>query len=121
MNQADFNRHLGRYLIGFGAALSLSVASFLIVTEGLLPTAEGAMAAILALAVAQLVVQIYCFLHLSTAKRSRDRVISFGFTIAMMLVIVIGSIWIMRNLDYRMGMSGEAMNEYMKAQNEKGF
>jgi len=39
----------------------------------------------------------------------------------MMLVIVIGSLWIMQNLDYRMGMSGEAMNEYMKEQNKKGF
>jgi hypothetical protein len=37
------------------------------------------------------------------------------------MIIVVGSLWIMKNLDYRMGMSSEAMNEYMKTQNTKGF
>lgn len=121
MNRTDFMTHLTRYIFGFGAALLLSVGSYLLVTEQVFATPLLAMVAILVLAALQLVVQLYCFLHLHGSRRSRDRTISFAFTMVMVLVIVIGSLWIMRNLDYRMGMSGDAMNEYMKKQNEKGF
>lgn len=121
MKELDFTRILARYLIGFGAALILSVASYVIVTNQLVDSSTGAMGVILTLAVIQLIVQLVCFLHLGVGGRSRDRTITLSFTIIMMLVIVIGSLWIMRNLDYRMNMSGEAMNEYMQRQNKKGF
>ena len=79
------------------------------------------MAVLLTLATVQLIVQLACFLHLGISGRSRTRTVSIVFTFLMMLVVVLGSLWIMKHLDYRMGMSGEAMNEYMKAQNKKGF
>lgn len=121
MNQLELNRLVVRYVIGFGAALCLSVAAYLVATGNWLDSAAATMAVLLVLAVVQLIVQLVCFLHLSLEGRSRNRTLSFGFTILMMLIIVVGSIWIMNNLDYRMGMSGEAMDEYMKAQNKKGF
>lgn len=120
MSQSDFTRLAVRYGIGFGGALILSVAAYLFATEGWIASSQGTMVVLLLLAVIQLVVQLVCFLHLGSG-RSRDRVVTIGFTILMMLVIVIGSLWIMRNLDYRMGMSSEAMSDYMKAQNKKGF
>ena len=121
MNQSRFIPLVMRYLVGFLAALALSVLSYLVVTSQVLPTSHMVMAVLLLLAVIQLVVQLVCFLHLSLEGRARARTMTFGFTILMMLVVVIGSLWIMKNLDYRMGMTGEAMNEYMKAQNKKGF
>jgi cytochrome o ubiquinol oxidase operon protein cyoD len=121
MNDSDFSRLLTRYIIGFGLSLLLSVVSYAVVTNRLLDSAEGMMAVLLALAVVQLFVQLICFLHLGLKGRSAGRSATLGFTVAMMLVIVIGSLWIMKNLDYRMGMSGESMNEYMLKQNEKGF
>lgn len=121
MNQARFKPLVIRYMVGFLAALALSIASYVVVTSGVLPTSHLVMAVLLLLAAIQLVVQLVCFLHLSFDGRARTRAMTFGFTILMMLVVVIGSLWIMKNLDYRMGMSGEAMNEYMKAQNKKGF
>lgn len=120
MNQSEFIRLAVRYGIGFGAALTLSLAAYLFATEGWIESSYGTMAMLLVLAVVQLIVQLVCFLHLGSG-RSRDRVVTIAFTILMMLVIVIGSLWIMRNLDYRMGMSPDAMNDYMKAQNKKGF
>jgi cytochrome o ubiquinol oxidase operon protein cyoD len=120
MNASEFGALTLRYGLGFGAALILSVTAYLFATEGWIESAQGTMAILLCLAVIQLVIQLVCFLHLGSG-RSRDRVVTIGFTILMMLVIVIGSLWIMRNLDYRMGMSPDAMNEYMKAQNKKGF
>ncbi|MES2875866.1 MAG: cytochrome o ubiquinol oxidase subunit IV [Patescibacteria group bacterium] len=121
MNQAQFNKTLTRYAVGFATALALSVLAFLTVTNDWIGSPKATMAVLLALASVQLVVQLVCFLHLSLHGRARGRAMTLGFTIVMMLIIVIGSVWIMNNLDYQMGMSGEAMNEYMKAQNEKGF
>jgi cytochrome o ubiquinol oxidase subunit IV len=121
MNQTEFSRLALRYVIGFAVALCLSVVSYLMVTQRWFESATLTMAVLLLFASAQLIVQLVCFLHLGVQGRSRSRTMSLGFTILMMLVIVIGSLWIMRNLDYRMGMSGEAMNEYMEAQNKKGF
>jgi len=117
---SEFNRLLMRYVVGFMSALLLSVGSYLIATSGA-SAAARTMAIILVLAVAQLVCQLIFFLHLDIRGRSVGRTVSFIFTIIMMLVVVVGSLWIMRNLDYRMGMSPEAMNDYMQAQNKKGF
>jgi cytochrome o ubiquinol oxidase operon protein cyoD len=121
MNQPQFSQLLIRYVIGFAAALCLSVLSYLIVTKGIFASAVATMAVLLLLATIQLVVQLVCFLHLGVHGRSRSRTMTLGFTMLMMLVIVIGSLWIMRNLEYRMGMSGEAMSDYMQSQNKKGF
>lgn len=121
MNQDQFSRLLVRYIVGFTSALLLSVGSYVVVTERLMPTAHGAMAVVLLFAAVQLAVQLVCFLHLKVTGRSRDRTLTLVYTMLMMFVIVIGSLWIMKNLDYRMGMSSEAMTEYMKRQNKKGF
>jgi cytochrome o ubiquinol oxidase operon protein cyoD len=121
MNNTDFNRLASKYVLGFGAALVLSVLSYLMVTGGWFASSVLTMAVLLLLATIQLVIQLVCFLHLGFGGRSRGRTLTLTFTIVMMLVIVIGSIWIMQNLDYRMGMSGDDMNHYMQAQNKKGF
>lgn len=120
MNDVAFKRVLRRYCIGFFSALFLSVLAYLVATQGWIVSAPTTMAVLLLLASVQLVVQLVCFLHLGNG-RSKDRTITFGYTLFMMIVVVVGSLWIMRNLDYRMGMSPEAMNDYMKAQNKKGF
>lgn len=121
MNKSEFMNLAIRYVIGFGAALCMSVLSYLAVTEGWSDSPHITMAVLLAFASIQLVIQLVCFLHLGVHGRSRGRSVTLGFTILMMLIIVIGSLWIMRNLDYHTGTSGDAMNEYMKAQNKKGF
>lgn len=118
--KSEFGRLFLRYVIGFLSALLLSVGSYLIVVNGGLES-SAIMAVILTLAVVQLIVQLIFFLHLDIRGRSAGRTVVFVFTIIMMLVVVVGSLWIMRNLDYRMGMSSEAMNEYMQTQNKKGF
>lgn len=121
MNQADFNRLLTKYVLGFGGALILSVLGYLIITEKWIDSSVTAMTVLLLLAALQLFIQLVSFLHLGLRDRSRGRTFSILFTIIMMLVIVIGSLWIMKNLDYRMGMSGSDMNMYMQDQNKKGF
>lgn len=121
MNQMEFNHLAIRYVIGFAAALCLSVLSYFVVVERWFSTPMGTMAALLVLATIQLVIQLICFLHLNGRGRSRGRAMTLGFTLLMMLVVVIGSIWIMNNLEYRMSMNGQEMEKYMQTQNKKGF
>lgn len=121
MSQPSLAPLVIKYILGFASALLLSTLAYLIVVEKWLETASATMAVLLLLAVIQLVIQLVCFLHLSFKGRSGERTTIIIYTLAMMLAIVVGSIWVMRNLDYRMGMSPEAMNEYMIEENKKGF
>ena len=121
MNQPSLVPLITKYVIGLFSALLLSCLAYLIVVEKWFDSSSSTMAALLLLAVIQLVIQLVCFLHLGIRGRSRSRTITIAYTFAMMLVIVIGSLWVMKNLDYRMGMSPQAMEEYMLKQNKKGF
>ena len=121
MSQPSLLSLISKYIIGFFSALLLSCVAYLVVVEHWFDSSTSTMAVLLLLAVTQLIIQLVCFLHLGLKGRSRGRTITIVFTLVMMLVIVIGSLWVMKNLDYRMGMSPEAMEEYMLKQNKKGF
>ncbi|MBC7512604.1 cytochrome o ubiquinol oxidase subunit IV [Candidatus Saccharibacteria bacterium] len=121
MNDLEFNRLAIRYVFGFASALCLSVLGYFIIVDDWFNSSASAMAVLLVLAAIQLIVQLVCFLHLDGRGRSRGRAMTLGFTLLMMFVVVIGSLWIMENLDYRMGMNGQEMEEYMQKQNKKGF
>jgi len=121
MNHPSLAPLVSKYVVGFASALLLSTVAYLIVVQRWFESMAITMAVLLLLAVVQLVIQLVCFLHLGTSGRSRSRTFTIAFTLVMMMVIVIGSLWVMHNLDYRMGMSGESMNEYMIKQNKKGF
>jgi cytochrome o ubiquinol oxidase operon protein cyoD len=71
---------------------------------------------ILALAVVQLVVQSVFFLHVG--RDNKWKLITYLFAILIVLIIVVGSLWIMNNLNYNMmQMTPEQMELYMQ-QNE---
>lgn len=121
MSRDTFGTLLTKYVVGFASALVLSLLSYILVVGHSFHSASALFGVIMVLAVIQLAVQLVCFLHVGFNKRASLRSGVLLFTLMMMLVIVLGSIWIMKNLDYRMGMSGDAMNVYMEAQNKKGF
>lgn len=121
MEHRTFASRVESYLIGFACSLVLTGTSFLVVMSGGLGSSTTTMVFIGSLAIIQLFVQLRFFLHLKFDTLPFSRAGALWLTIGTMLVIVIGSIWIMKNLDYRMGMTPEAMEEYMKTQNRKGF
>lgn len=67
------------------------------------------------LALAQFFAQLYYFLHLGRETKPRWKLLVLCFMILVVLIIVVGSIWIMYNLNYRM--SPQQMNTYMLNQN----
>ena len=110
--------HLGRntfklYVTGFILSLFLTIVPYLLVVNSAL-TAKNLVLAIVVLALAQLVVQVVFFLHL-TAKRWN--LIIFIFTIFVVAILVGGSLWIMYNLNYNMTpKTSSEMNAYMTSQ-----
>ncbi len=122
MNQDRiYRRETKRAIVGaLGAAVTTGVVYMAAVDEWF--DAGWKLAAFaLALAVAQLAIQLWTFLHLGIEQKPRWQRQSFLFAFAMAVVIVVGSIWIMTNLNYNMGMSPAQMEDYMMRQNKKGF
>lgn len=108
-----------RYSVGFAGSIVLTLAAYLLVTQsnmsGTLLTITLAV-----LAIAQLCVQLVCFLHLDDEVGTRWRMWSLVSMIGAVLLIVFGSIWIMYNLDYHM-MPKHESDAHMIEESNKGF
>lgn len=109
-----------RYFAGFGTALALTAIAFWCVTSQAV-TGGALVAVLMTLATIQLIVQLVFFLHVGAEARPRWNLTALLFTAIMLLVIVVGSLWIMNNLNYNMMMSKQQMDEYMMKQRDKGF
>ena len=99
------------YVVGFILSVITTLIAYIFVVNELWPP-HSLVYIVLAIAVVQLVVQMVFFLHLG--RGSRWKVLTFYFTLLVVGIIVIGTIWIMNNLDYNMmHMSPDQMKEYM--------
>ena len=58
--------------------------------------------AILVTAVIQILVHLVCFLHMNTKSDEGWNMTAFIFTVIIIAILVVGSIWIMWNLNYNM-------------------
>jgi cytochrome o ubiquinol oxidase operon protein cyoD len=74
---------------------------------------------IIALAIAQVLVQLFFFLHLGKETRPRWKLAVLLTMLIVLGILVFGSLWIMQNLNYHM--SPDQMNSYMIQQNSAGF
>jgi cytochrome o ubiquinol oxidase operon protein cyoD len=119
-NTMTFRSEVRNYLIGGALCLAITLFVYFAVS-GRWWQGEVLAAVALLAALMQFLVQSKFFLHLSGDEKPQWRKKSYVFTIFMLLIIVIGSLWIMMNLNYNMGMSREQMTEFMHAQNKKGF
>ncbi|HVX58500.1 MAG TPA: cytochrome o ubiquinol oxidase subunit IV [Candidatus Saccharimonadales bacterium] len=111
---------LTSYTVGFILSLVLTLGAYFLtqhhVNSGHVSPSDSVMKiALLALAVAQLYVQLFFFLHLGREAKPRWRSMAFAFALLVVLIVVIGSLWIMDNLNYRM--SPQQINNYLKDQN----
>ena len=111
---------LQSYIAGFAISLFFTLAAFgltylhlqsdhhLISHELMVPT-------IIVLALIQLVVQAVFFLHLTHKIEGRLNFLAFVFTMYTVAFIVIGSLWIMKNLDSNM--SPQQIGTYLHKEN----
>lgn len=107
------------YVIGFILSLLLTGTAYLAVTNQLF--AGGMLiTVIIGLAIAQVLVQLFFFLHLGHETKPRWKLVTLLFMLVVLFILVFGSLWIMQNLDYHM-MPKHEVEDYMIEQNKKGF
>ena len=109
------------YVIGFILSLGLTLTAFWLVHKHVAsghryPSDKFMVAAIMALAVVQLMVQLVYFLHLDRETKPRWNLAALSFMFIVLLIVVIGSLWIMSNLNYRMLDSPSQVNDYIQSQ-----
>lgn len=95
-------KKLGIYLLGLISCVILTVIAFWVVLAS--GFAKWQMFVIIyAAAIIQFLVQLICFLRLNTqTEQGRNNVMSFVFTLVILISIIVGSLWIMSNVNYNM-------------------
>lgn len=100
--QKEWHGTLKSYLIGFLASFFLTAISFSLVITRLF-SKQSLIYTIIGLAALQAIVQLLFFLHVGKEEaKPRWASIVFCFTALILLIIVIGSLWIMNDLNHRM-------------------
>lgn len=109
---------LRTYTIGFLLSIALTLVAFGAVElhiHGHLSLArDTVIAGIIGLALVQFLVQLFFFLHLGRETKPRWKLVVFGFMIGVVGILVIGSLWIMSNLNYRM--TPQEVTKYLRSQ-----
>lgn len=89
------------YLLGFALAAALSVGSFLAIGSGFI-YGPGIPVALVVLALAQMGVHLVFFLHITTGPDSTNNVLALAFGMLIVGLLILGSLWIMSNLNHNM-------------------
>ncbi len=106
------------YTLGFVLSIALTIFAYLLVTRRVF-SGWGLVYAVVGLAIVQLFVQMFFFLHLGRGKDRRWNLLAFVLMLIIVFIVVAGSLWIMQNLNYRM--TPKQMNQYMRDQESGGL
>ena len=89
------------YLIGLGLAVLLTAVSFFIAGTFLVWHPSIPLALVV-LAIAQIGVHLVFFLHITTGPDNVNNVLALAFGVLIVFLILVGSLWIMYNLNQNM-------------------
>jgi len=89
------------HTIGYVLAAGLTAASFAMATTHLL-TPASLVAALVVLAIGQMIVHLIFFLHITTAPAHKTNILAILLTLLIITLVVIGSLWIMSQLNQHM-------------------
>ena len=98
--QKEWHGSLKAYVIGFTASILLTGASFFLVMGHVL-AGPGLVYALVGLALIQATVQLLFFLHVGQEAKPKWELAVFYFMLLVLLIIAIGSLWIMSDLNDR--------------------
>ena len=96
-------RERRRYLIGYGLSLLLTLAAFGVAHRYGIDN-PGTYAKIGVMGLVQLVVQLIYFLHIDRRRSSREDLDLILFSTLVLLIIILGTVWILGDLAVRMHM-----------------
>jgi len=97
----DIGQRVLGYVVGFVLASALTVASFVLARSTLVWT-PSIPVALSVLAVAQIGVHIVFFLHMTSGPDNVNNLMALAFGLLIVLLLVLGSIWIMDHLNHNM-------------------
>ena len=100
---------VGTYTIGLILAVILTSTSFWVANTSLL-WALGVPMGLVVLAIAQMGVHLVFFLHITTAPDNTNNVLALAFGVLIVFLVVVGSLWIMTDLNTNMMPPAELMN-----------
>ncbi|GLQ46227.1 cytochrome o ubiquinol oxidase subunit IV [Dyella lipolytica] len=92
---------LKSYIVGFILSIVLTLLSFGCVMSGAVPH-DLIVPGIVVFCVAQVLVQLVFFLHLSTAPGQRSNLTIGVFTVLIIAIVVVGSLWVLHNMNVNM-------------------
>jgi len=97
------------YLIGFGLSAVLTAIPFWLVMTGALGSAQATAFTIMGFALVQVIVHMICFLHLNPRSEGGWTMMALIFTLVMVAIGLIGSLWVMYHMNANMmpGMIGD--------------
>jgi cytochrome o ubiquinol oxidase subunit IV len=89
------------YLIGFALSVILTAIPFGLVMSGAVPAAT-AVPVCIGLGVVQIAVHLVYFLHMNGSSTLSWNMAALVFTLVILLILVVGSLWVMYHLDTNM-------------------
>ena len=89
------------YTTGFGLAVLLTIASFVVSQTNLL-WAPGVAVGLVVLAFAQIGVHLVFFLHIGTGPDHTNNIVALAFGLLIAFLVIGGSCWIIANLNANM-------------------
>lgn len=113
------NESITRYLIGFLLSVALTLAAFLLVQahvesgHSFFSNHNLLSYSLISLAIIQMVVQLLFFLHVGKESKPKWNLMALVFAVGVVVILVFGSLWIMKNLDYHHGMTPEQTDKYL--------
>jgi len=110
LRHEDMSPHAIRvssYVVGFALSIILTLGAYLLVSQHVAGhhaflTHRFLIGSVLALAVTQLIVQLVFFLHLGREHKPRWNLRVLLFAVLVVVILLIGSLWIMAHMDYNM-------------------
>ncbi|KQZ59765.1 cytochrome o ubiquinol oxidase subunit IV [Rhizobium sp. Root149] len=101
---------LNSYLKGFVLSLILTAIPFWLVMGNVIESKTVTIAAIMILGGIQMVVHMIYFLHMNSRSEGGWTMMALIFTIVILLIVLVGSLWVMYHLNTNMmPMSPEMM------------
>jgi cytochrome o ubiquinol oxidase operon protein cyoD len=101
------------YVVGLGLALLLTGVSFWVASTSVL-WGPGVATGLVVLAIAQMGVHLVFFLHITSGPDNTNNVLALAFGVLIVLLVMIGTIWIMSHLAANMAPGPELTNLQMQ-------
>jgi cytochrome o ubiquinol oxidase subunit IV len=89
------------YVTGFLLSVALTFIPFALVMSGAAPAAT-IIPICIALGVTQILVHLVYFLHMDSASTQTWNMAAFVFTLLIVAILLVGSLWVMYHLDVNM-------------------